>query len=197
MTDIQARRAREIKALSGVVAALSLPIYASAAFFFDAWDARVVSLYVGSVILTIAIGLQIYVRRPAAFGVTEIGDSLRTGYTAPSAASATVPQPVTSMARPAALVGADRVSGKHLLLQCVTTIGVVTLYAVTVVAVSGVLVVSPGWAFFVAAAVILGAFFWFGQSFAVGAVAQAPTGSTTAEPVAIPETPSRTTPHAA
>ena len=80
MTDIQqARRVREIKALSGVVAALSLPIYGSAAFF-DAWDARFVSFYVGSVVLTIAVGLQIYVRRPGAFGVTEIGDSLRTHY---------------------------------------------------------------------------------------------------------------------
>lgn len=203
MTNIQARRVREIKALSGVVAALSLPVYGSAAFF-DAWDGRFVSLYVGSVILTIAIGLQIYVRRPAAFGVAEIGDSLRTSYAVPSHTDAHLPSreavaPLVRTSAPAGVdkVTPDKVTPRELLLQTVLTVGFVTLYAVAVVTVSGILTIAPGWAFFVAAAVILAVAFWIGQAFVVGASAPSPAATIAPEPVTVPTAPSATTPHAA
>lgn len=199
MTDIQqARHVREIKALSGVVAALSLPVYGSAAFF-SAWDARFVSFYVGSVVLTIAVGLQIYARRPSAFGVKEIGDSLRTSYAVPAPTSQQLPpaQPIVPLAHPYALRTPGRVTRREVLQQCAIVIGIVAIYAVVVVAAVWILAVSPTWAFFAAAAVILAAAFWIGRAFAVGASAPvSPTAITTknVEAMATPTTPA---PHAA
>lgn len=200
MTDIhQARRLREMKALSGVVAALSLPIYGSAVFY-DAWDARFVSMYVGSVVLTIAIGLQIYVRRPAAFGVTEIGDSLRTRYAVPSAAASDLvgtPQPSVPIARSYALPTPDRVTRGELLRQCLIATCVVTLYAMVVLTVTWLLALSPLWAFFVAAGVILAGAFWIGGAFAVGASGPSnPPVSTVGTDVALGAS-TAPTPHAA
>jgi hypothetical protein len=198
MTDLQhTRRVREIKALSGVVAALSLPIYGSAVFF-DHWDARVVSFYVGSVILTIAIGLQIYVRRPQAFGVTEIGDSLRTTYAAPAAAAPQLATaPIVSVAHAFALRSRTRVTRRELIQQIAAATTVVVVWAVGVVAVTWVMAVVPGWGFSVAAAVILAAAFWIGRGFAVGASAPAtaPVGTAPASDAAV--TPAAPTPHAA
>lgn len=198
MSDIQnAQPSRELVNVSAIIAALALPVYASAAFF-STWDARFVSLYVGSVIVVIAAGTLLYAKRPRAFGSQSCGDPLRTRYHQP------LVHVEPQLASPPAADRAPVWTRDYIQLVLVQSGLVMLALTLNICLAAGVtfaLAQAGNPAFFIAAVLILGLFFLIGGRFAVGdmspAMAEGPVDSPVIELDAGPTRRDPSHPHAA